>query len=239
MRFPGLRKPWPTCRPTGRDTRTIYIPVPPLVQTVPSQEAGQRPARALPYAFDVEGRVERGSSRLALTFENRGRAGASFFVQSGDASAGPWSYTVEARKSLSDTLGMLRGSSGQYDFRVHGPNGFLRVFRGAARDARGSACSLLEVSSDYVVADGGLRLRLTNRGASPCRCTVANAYGNDASRHYTVRAGETVDDRWDLRHSHNWYDLSVSVNGEDGFLRRLAGHIETGRHSLSDPALGG
>jgi phospholipase C len=38
-------------------------------------------------------------------------------------------------------------------------------------------------------------------------------------------------------HSSDWYDVSL-VSDQDGtFLRRLAGHVETGRASTSDPAI--
>ena len=37
------------------------------------------------------------------------------------------------------------------------------------------------------------------------------------------------------RDSGAWYDITVSA---EGFERRLAGRIETGRHSISDPAMG-
>jgi len=36
---------------------------------------------------------------------------------------------------------------------------------------------------------------------------------------------------------HGWYD--VVLRGPDGFLRRLAGRIETGADSVSDPLIGG
>ncbi len=42
--------------------------------------------------------------------------------------------------------------------------------------------------------------------------------------------------KWDTRKSSNWYDLSITVKGDTDFLRRLAGHIEDGKPSTSDPA---
>ena len=33
-------------------------------------------------------------------------------------------------------------------------------------------------------------------------------------------------------------DMSVTAAGDPGYLRRLAGHVETGRPSISDPAFG-
>jgi phospholipase C len=36
--------------------------------------------------------------------------------------------------------------------------------------------------------------------------------------------------------SNGWYDLSVTADRDGAFLRRFAGHVETGRASTSDPA---
>jgi phospholipase C len=38
---------------------------------------------------------------------------------------------------------------------------------------------------------------------------------------------------------HGWYDLIVTVAADPTFKYRLAGHVETGKDSFSDPALGG
>ena len=42
-----------------------------------------------------------------------------------------------------------------------------------------------------------------------------------------------------LEQFHGWYDLIVTVAGDPSFKYRLAGHVETGHDSFSDPALGG
>ena len=41
-----------------------------------------------------------------------------------------------------------------------------------------------------------------------------------------------------LQNSYQWYDFSVKVEGNDTFEKRYAGHIETGRESFTDPAMG-
>jgi phospholipase C len=50
--------------------------------------------------------------------------------------------------------------------------------------------------------------------------------------------GQSVSKNWLLRTSHGWYDLVIHVNTDQGFQQRLAGHIETGRDSASDPGIG-
>jgi phospholipase C len=40
-----------------------------------------------------------------------------------------------------------------------------------------------------------------------------------------------------LHKTHGWYDFLVQVDSDPGFQQHFAGHVETGRHSMSDPAL--
>jgi phospholipase C len=42
----------------------------------------------------------------------------------------------------------------------------------------------------------------------------------------------------DARMQSGWYDLSILIEGFDGYERRYAGRIETGKDSISDPAMG-
>jgi phospholipase C len=42
-----------------------------------------------------------------------------------------------------------------------------------------------------------------------------------------------------LKDVNGWYDLIVTVAGDPTFKYRLVGHVETGRDSISDPAIGG
>ena len=66
-------------------------------QLVAAQEAGTRPARALPYELHVNGQLQ--SQGYALTFANTGTQGAHFWVYTGDPTAMPRRYTVEAGKA--------------------------------------------------------------------------------------------------------------------------------------------
>ena len=57
---------------------------------------------------------------------------------------------------------------------------------------------------------------------------------------WTVRVeggGETLLS-WSLEASGQWYDLAVTCDSDKAFYRRLAGRVETGRHAVSDPAMG-
>ena len=41
-----------------------------------------------------------------------------------------------------------------------------------------------------------------------------------------------------LGQSYWWYDFSVTIAGAEGFLRRFAGRVETGKSGFSDPVMG-
>ena len=39
--------------------------------------------------------------------------------------------------------------------------------------------------------------------------------------------------------THGWYDLALSAGHRGELHQRYAGHLENGRDSISDPAMGG
>ncbi|MFH9731593.1 phosphocholine-specific phospholipase C [Streptomyces sp. NPDC017260] len=213
--------------PPDRERHPDYRPTPPADPYMPRQERGTRPARPLRYAPRVDGAVDAAGGRLTLTFASGAGAGAAFLVTSGNRADGPWTYTTEAGKSTADTWN-LAYSDGSYDLTVHGPNGFLRVFRGPDKAAGP------EVTARHAGDD--VRLTLTNTGTGAARLRVANAYGG-RSRTFTVRPGATVRHTVDLAGSRRWYDLTVTSEADPAFLRRLAGHVENGRPGVSDPAI--
>ena len=50
---------------------------------------------------------------------------------------------------------------------------------------------------------------------------------------------ESMDRDWSLHDFHGWYDLIVRVTADAAYECRLTGHMETGRDSMTYPALGG
>jgi phospholipase C len=77
---------------------------------------------------------------------------------------------------------------------------------------------------------------MTNAGHEDVRLTVSNAY-DGRHRTYVVRAGRRLTQSVDLRAGKRWYDLTVVSDHDGTFLRRFAGHVETGRPGVSDPAI--
>jgi phospholipase C len=129
-------------------------------------------------------------------------------------------------------------SSGKYDLRAFGPNGFLREFKGDVLLA-GAGKAQPEVQAIYDATGGRIVLRLRNTGSVACTLTVTpNRYSSATARTFALAAGASIDDAWSISGSSHWYDLSVTSSSDTGYLRRLAGHMETGLASASDPAIG-
>ncbi|HET6708266.1 phosphocholine-specific phospholipase C [Amycolatopsis sp.] len=204
--------------PPDRKRHPDYVPEVPANAVLPKQEPGLRPARALPYDLAVDAQV---GAALNLTFGNQGRAGATFYVVSPGGE--PRTYTAGAGCSLAAALPV----SGGYDYTAHGPNGFVRQFRGGGVAGP-------EVSARPEGRSGNLALVLTNSGTTPVRLTLTDSYGRRSTSRL-LRPGARVVEVVDTRRSGNWYDVSVVSDHDPRFLRRLAGHVETGRPSTSDP----
>ena len=201
-------------------------PTQPARQTLPAQEPGARPARPLPYTLQVDAAVTQDD--VTLNFVNDGGAGAAFSVWPAPSNQGPWFYTVGAGARLAARL--PTGPEG-YDLTVHGPNGFLRRFAGGGR-------ADLEVSAAYDVGRERIVLTLRNRGSARRLTVTSGVYRHGAPRVHGLDAGGTVVDAWQIADTAHWYDLIVTGDADPRWLRRFSGHLETGRPSLSDPAIG-
>ena len=216
--------------PPDRSRHADYVPTLPTGgQQLPVQEPGLRPARPLPYDLDVDASVGKGA--VKLEFANRGGVGAAFHVVSTVDTAGPWDYTVSAGRRLGGSWTVAAGQS--YSYQVHGPNGFLRDFRGAA------AVAGLEVTARHLGAGAGdVLLSFVNHGSSAVEVVLADAYGNQGGHaRFRLRAGASAEQVVRAERANGWYDVSATVDGDTGYLRRFAGHVETGRPSTSDPAI--
>ncbi|MGP4007157.1 phosphocholine-specific phospholipase C [Streptomyces sp. 4N124] len=213
--------------PPDRERHPDYKPTPPADSRLPKQERGLRRSRPLKYAPYVDGSADTAAGKFTLTFATGAKAGGAFHVTSGNRTDGPWMYTTEAGKSIADTWNSAY-SSGSYDLTVHGPNGFVRAFKGANKTAGP------EVTARHRGDD--LELTFTNKGSATVELKVANGYSGRTQR-FVVRRGATVRHSFDLGASGQWYDLTVTSASDSAFLRRFAGRVETGRPGVSDPAV--
>ena len=217
--------------PPDDDRHPDYVPTPPTDQALPVQEPGTRPARPLPYELHVDGEVDAPQGGIQLFFRNTGKAGAVFQVRSGNGQTRPWTYTVGADDKISDTFGSRGATS--YDFSVHGPNGFLRAFAGSL--APGSAN--LTVNAFYDRECGGVVLVIRNHGSSAAKVSIFDAYSGKTHTHL-LHPHDSTTFVSQLQESFGWYDFTATVDSDTSFQRQLAGHVETGKPSVTDPAIG-
>src|SRR6185312_6365338 len=169
---------------------------------------------------------------LELDFRNAGRAGGGFQVRSANAANNVRAYTLEPGKRLTGAWNV--GS--QYDLSVYGPNGFMRHFKGSL----GSRSAVLEVHSEQD-HDGpvSFKLRIVNVGTTKATVVVTDAYTGDNDLRLLLPGHTFEDESRRFDRFFGWYDLVVRVVEDSTFECRLAGHIENGEDSYTDPALGG
>ncbi|EUC12203.1 phosphocholine-specific phospholipase C [Paraburkholderia hospita] len=222
----------------NRQCNTLPEPTVPTVQSLPKQERGIRASRALPYEIHVNARVDAVSGTLWLEMINAGPAGVA--LSSYDLAIGtnrPRRYALASCTRLSERCGHVPPAATRYHLSVHGPNGFLRLFAGDVASVRDLAHANPEIRASNDRKNNALCLTLINRGNAVCEFSVSsNAYRADSPVKFSVRAGHTVDTLWSVSASGNWYDLSVTVDVQPAFLRRLAGRMENGYDLISDPA---
>ena len=189
------------------------------------QEEGVRAARALPYVFDV--RCHKSGGSWTLRVENTGSQAVSLIAyreSAGDLP--PLHYTVAAHSTLDDAVPL---ADGEQALAVHGPNGFYRRFAWSAAQTASPAEIRISASADFTA----LQVQVRNLRDQPLECRVIDsAYGGDTQTHHLPAGGQIVQ-RLALADRHHWYDVTISAAGA---VWRMAGHIETGKPSFSDPA---
>lgn len=199
------------------------------------QQPGLRPSRALPYALHAHATAR--DHALTLRLDNPGAAGAVLHVYDRlHLERGPRRYTVEAGKRL-DGIWDTATDDGRYDLWVLGPNGFHRHFAG--RLAAGAQAAP-DIQASYDAPGALLRLTLTNPGKRAVEFHIADAAYGQRAQTRRVAAGATSQCDWDVGRLGGWYDCAVTLTDTPAatFLRRLAGRLETGKPSTSDPAMG-
>jgi len=221
-------------QPPSSSREPSYVPTPPSTQTMPAQELGTRPARALPYRFNVNGLARFGVGELHIDFENTGNVGAVFQVRDNSGANGPWSYTVGKHNGTSGLWPVTSLGTNLYDFSVFGPNGYLRQFKGGLQ--RGVSGNL-EVASSYDADGTGISVLMTSDSHVNMNVTATNLYNGD-SLTQLLTPGQSVTKDFDLTSLGGWYDIVVTVDVDSNFGWRLAGHVENGQDSITDPGIG-
>jgi phospholipase C len=194
------------------------------------QEKGSRFSRALPYRLNTKGLVVK--NEIVLTFENNGEAGVVFHVYDlKNLHRIPRRYTVESGKTLTDEWD-LTNDHGIYDLEVYGPNGYFCHFAGSSEDQQP------EVVLGYNHRKGGISLELVNDYPRARQVEISfPAYETSEPMKVNVPPKSRVKKEWLLTKSGNWFDVLVKGQSEQGYQRRYAGRVETGKDSISDPAM--
>jgi phospholipase C len=211
-----------------------YLPSPPQQQAMPLQETGTRPACGLPYVVNAYGCADFSANIFGIRFANTGTQTAVFQVRSGDIAVGPRTYTVQPKAEIVDNWPLASTGGGNYNLSVYGPNGFFRAHRG--KSASPFSVNLQSViicdTSQY-----GITLQTQNLGSVTCQLQAKNLYDNKIVS-CMLEPGQVFGRFWPLDMQFGWYDLVISVESDSTFQQHLAGHLETGYASRTDPHLG-
>lgn len=204
------------------------------------QEKGSRPANAIPYelggACTVEDKLVRVGLRAGNQLFGANAAGAPFMVYVYGKQWSCRSYAVAAGDELSDTWPLSDFENENYHLRVDGPNGFYREFKGNGQ-------SSVTIQFDHEVdtkkrATGNLLVKILNHGSQAVTCQIKDlGYGRAAiTRKANPNKEEVIS--LNLQGSGHWYDSVVLIDEMPAYETRFAGHVETGKESVSDPLLG-
>lgn len=219
------------------------------------QEKGTRSACALPYELYCDGglSVDGKSAEISfgagnIVFGNRS-AGSPFTAyapvkysddRSKDEICRNWAFGVKAGDRLNYNWPLDSFENGKYHLRVHGPNGFYREFQGNRNDPKIKVSTVYESSGvNREKLTGNLKLNLVNNDNKAHTFTMSdNSYGAGlVKKTVAAKSKETV--VLNLNKSHNWYDFIIQLKDHNEFRLQLAGHVENGTISMTDPLMGG
>lgn len=220
-------------------------------QYMPQQEKGTRPACAIPYQLYADGHIsaDKKSFEIKLksgnTIFGKDSVGSPFMVYAPGKYKGEdvkvWNYALKPGDALNDSYKIENFENGNYHLRTYGPNGFFREYIGNANDP------LVDVQCEYQLdknkkPTGNIELIFKNTDPKN-KITIEisdNAYKNAGQKKMLDAAGSkssTTVIVLNLEKSHNWYDFTLNFEGNKMTQKRFAGHVETGKESLSDPLM--
>lgn len=184
------------------------------------QERGTRPSCPLPY--DVEASIALGSGKANVRMTSHStKAGCPFNVYTYGPEMSARAYAVKPGGSLEDALPI----SGAYHVRIDGPNGFVREAQSEAEPLFAAQC--LREGNDIVVT-------VNNRSGKSIQIALRDDSYGAPERKISLAAGASKDVKISTDPGQGWYDVVVT-NGASEF--RFAGRLETGKWSISDPAM--
>jgi phospholipase C len=219
--------------PPNQNRYPDYVPPVPSNQTMPMQEPGTRPARPVPYELYASGSVNVSNGSFSIDYRSTGKA-AVFQTRSGNSDLGPWTYTVGSGDQAVDSYPIVNAGLSGYDLAVRGPNGFFRSFRGTLSY---SATVQLGVHTTYDKVRNAITLSLSNHGSVLTDLSVLDVYSGRITL-LELQAGQGAQRTYEVHPTFGWYDFVVTAEADPTFRYQLAGHVETGDESRTDPAIG-
>jgi phospholipase C len=215
---------------------------------MPSQEPGVRRSCALPYELYANGSLSRDRSRFSIRLEASkdhfaeqavgcpftvyARTGKDVIVRN---------YAVVAGDRLEDSWAISDFVNGIYHVQVYGPNGFFREFIGSADDPN------LEIRVGYSQAsaadralNGNVEIQAVNHeGNHDFTLEITDRSYKTGVQKRSISPGASCTLVIDTQRSFRWYDFEAKIDQIRNFQWRFAGRVETGKWSVSDPAMGG
>lgn len=227
---------------------------------LPKQEPGIRKAMPIPYQSYVDGKLSADKKSLGINMRSsdeifgKQSGGTPFIVyapgkyairdknnqKTGWEDVRTWNYAVANGDELSDEWALDNFENEHYHLIAYGPNGYMREFKGSANDpAVEISCEYQRVKGSPKKLTGNIELKIKNLNAQGAVSIeiIDQSYKN-GNHNKTIAAGGSATVLITLTKSFNWYDFSVKVQGNTTFEKRYAGHVETGKASFTDPAMG-
>jgi phospholipase C len=213
----------------------------------PKQEKGIRGACALPYELYVNGAFEKDKFSISFNAGNKAfgkkSAGSGFTVYSlnpyQDEVLRVWDYTVAAGDTLQDQWLLKDFDQEQYHLKAYGPNGFFREFKGDQNNpAVNVLCRYEQDKYSPLKLSGNVIITVNNSGTRTEEIEVMDLGYKTGKKTFKVAAKSKASITLNLSDHFNWYDFSVAVKGNESFLERFAGRVETGKTTKTDPLMG-
>lgn len=211
-------------------------------QLLPQQEPGVKPACPLPYDLRVNGFVNL-EQQFVIRFEVERRLdvdktlGAPVYVVSRvpygtDEEPGrTWNFAVREDEKLHYYWPISDFKDGLYHLEVYGPNGFYREFKGSAQQTAAIFVSK-EPKYDHV-----LKL-VMEHGKSP-KEQFTKTDLRKVQQKFDVKFNSGNELLFDYGITNGWYDFEIRSNLDPNYYQRYAGHLESGKPSITDPMMGG
>lgn len=221
---------------------------------IPRQEPGTKPSNALAYELYVEANLDQEQGTVQIQFEASNRQfgrkalGAPFVVyvpesytaaESGEPeTCRTWSFAVKPGDKLTYDWPLDNFQGESFQLLVYGPNGFFREFSGRKNSPVLHTQSAY-LSKDPISGSGHVSLSVENRDKQNVMLSVSDNAYHQGNKTISLKYGKKKSVRIPTDSSHGWYDFSIRIADHPTFSKRYCGRLEFGKHSTSDPLMGG